>query len=36
MRTGLDIAVIGGGIAGLSAAWRLSARHRVTLLEKHP
>ncbi|MFM2139941.1 MAG: hypothetical protein RLZZ25_206 [Gemmatimonadota bacterium] len=36
MRTGLDIAVVGGGIAGLSAAWRLSARHRVTLLEKHP
>ncbi len=31
----MEIAVIGGGIAGLSAAWRLSARHRVTLLEKH-
>ena len=32
----LEIAVIGGGIAGLSAAWGLSARHRVTLMEKHP
>jgi predicted NAD/FAD-binding protein len=30
-----EIAVVGGGIAGLSAAWRLSARHRVTLLERH-
>jgi uncharacterized protein len=35
MRIGLDIAVIGGGIAGLSAAWRLSTHHRVTLLERH-
>lgn len=35
MRIGMEIAVVGGGIAGLSAAWRLSARHRVTLLEKH-
>jgi predicted NAD/FAD-binding protein len=35
MRTGLDIAVIGGGIAGLSAAWRLSTHHRVTLMERH-
>ncbi|MEX2180955.1 MAG: FAD-dependent oxidoreductase [Gemmatimonadaceae bacterium] len=34
-RTGLEIAVVGGGIAGLSVAWRLSARHRVTLMEKH-
>lgn len=31
----MEIAVVGGGIAGLSAAWRLSARHRVTLLERH-
>ncbi len=35
MRMGLDIAVIGGGIAGLSAAWRLSTHHRVTLMERH-
>jgi predicted NAD/FAD-binding protein len=30
-----SIAVVGGGLAGLSAAWRLSRRHRVTLLERH-
>ena len=30
----LDIAVIGSGIAGLSAAWLLSKTHRVTLYEK--
>lgn len=35
VRHGLEIAVIGGGIAGLSAAWRLSTHHRVTLLERH-
>ena len=29
------VAVVGGGIAGLTAAWRLSARHEVTLFERH-
>lgn len=31
----MEVGVVGGGIAGLSAAWRLSARHRVTLIERH-
>ncbi len=30
----LDIAVIGSGIAGMSAAWLLSGSHRVTLYEQ--
>jgi predicted NAD/FAD-binding protein len=32
----MRIAVIGGGISGLGAAWRLSAKHRVTLFESAP
>lgn len=30
----VDIAVIGGGIAGASAAWAMADRHRVVLLER--
>lgn len=30
----MKIAVVGGGLAGLAAAWLLSQRHRVTLLER--
>lgn len=30
---GLDIAVVGSGISGMSCAWLLSQRHRVTLYE---
>lgn len=30
----MEIAVVGGGLAGLVAAWRLAAQHRVTLFER--
>jgi uncharacterized protein len=33
---GLRIAVVGSGISGLSAAWLLNRRHRVTLYEQAP
>ena len=32
----LKICVIGGGISGITAAWLLSRRHDVTLIEKEP
>lgn len=31
----LNIAVIGGGIAGLTAAYLLSQKHNVTMYEQH-
>ena len=33
MTAPLKIAVVGSGIAGLSAAWRLGTRHQVTVFE---
>jgi uncharacterized protein len=30
----MEIAIIGGGIAGLAAAWWLSREHRLTLFER--
>jgi predicted NAD/FAD-binding protein len=32
---GKNIAVVGGGIAGLATAWLLNGRHRVTLIERN-
>lgn len=34
-RTREEIAIIGGGVAGIVTAWLLSRRHNVTLLEKN-
>ena len=31
----LNIAVIGGGIAGMAAAWLLHQRHQVTVYERN-
>ena len=31
----MNIAVIGGGIAGLAAGWLLARQHTVTLFERH-
>jgi predicted NAD/FAD-binding protein len=31
-----SIAVIGGGISGITAAWLLSRQYSVTLIEKEP
>lgn len=36
MRQSLNIAVIGTGIAGMSAAWLLNQGHRLTIYEKEP
>ncbi len=36
MRQGLTIGVVGGGIAGLGAAWLLAPRHDVRLFERRP
>ena len=33
--SGKRIAVIGGGVAGLTAAWLLQRRHRVHLFERN-
>jgi predicted NAD/FAD-binding protein len=36
MPDGLDIAVVGSGISGMSCAWLLSAAHRVSVFEAGP
>lgn len=32
----MDIAIVGAGVSGLTAAWALRADHRVTVFEGHP
>lgn len=36
VKTGKKIAVIGGGVAGLTAAWQLIRSHEVTVFEEAP
>lgn len=34
-KTGLSVAIIGGGVAGIVSAWLLQRRHQVTLFERN-
>jgi uncharacterized protein len=35
MNDSMDIAVVGGGVAGIAAAWLLQRKHRVTIYERN-